>query len=88
MSELSLLLGDPYHISPSDPFIFTVGDYVKDNAYKRNPCILDEFKTNVSQITAKITPTTLQTVSSNLVRRALKRMQQAGGHFRRSDVAQ
>lgn len=67
-------------------FIFC-GDYVKDNAYKSNPYNLDEFKTNVSLITV-ITPTTLQTVSSNMVRRGQKRMQHAGGHFRRSDVAE
>jgi hypothetical protein len=55
-------------------------DYVKDSVYN-NPCTFDEFKTNVSQIIASITPIMLQAVSSNMLLHAQLCMKHKCGHF-------
>jgi hypothetical protein len=65
-------------LSPPDVFLW---GYVKDNAYRNNPGSLDELKTNISNIIARISPVALQAVSADMLRLARSCMQHTGAHF-------
>jgi hypothetical protein len=60
---------------------FCVWGYIKDNAYCNNPCNVDELKTNISNITANISPMKFQEVSTNMLYHARLCMQHAGAHL-------
>jgi hypothetical protein len=89
--ELSLLFGDrivlkglwpPRSPDLSSPDICQRG-FINDSDYRRNPRSPDEVKTNVSNITADISPMALQAMSTDMLRCARLCMQHAGAHFQK-----
>jgi hypothetical protein len=56
---------------------FCGGAYIKDSAYRDRPLNLHGLKASISNITADISPTALQAVATNMIRRARLCMQHA-----------
>lgn len=57
-------------------------DYINANAYHNNQDNLDELKADTSNISAEISPTTLQAMATSMPLRAQLRMKHARAHIR------